>query len=182
MIIGGTLGYFSAHWIISGSIGALTLKKSGWTLWSKAGLPDADPYTNAYFAMRSQLPLSAFEEMIFKSSNDTDGIALNTGCTYEVTSQLIPARTWSLAAVRPNGQTFDVNSGRASYNQGNIVRGGNGEFTVRVSASATSGNWLPISTIDATFALNLSLINPERKYIENPEEIPLPLIKQVSCR
>ena len=182
LVIGCALGYFSAHWIISGTLGALTVQKAGWTLWSRAGLSDADPYTNAHFALRRELPLSTFEEMTFRSTQDADGLELNSGCNYEISSSVIPARAWSLSIARPSGEAFEVRSGRTSFNQSNVVRQQDGSFNVNVSPSAEGGNWLPLSISDSTFALSLSLINPERKFIEDPEAISLPLIKQVSCR
>ncbi|MEM7424868.1 MAG: DUF1214 domain-containing protein [Pseudomonadota bacterium] len=180
--IGSALGYFSAHWIIAGDVGPLTIRNSGWTLWSKAGLHDADPYTKAHFALRGELPLSGFEEMTFKASADEAGVELNTGCRYLLSSPPVPSRAWSLTASRPTGEPFTVASRRTSFSRDNIVRLRNGNFRVEVSATASPGNWLPISVDDANFILTLSMFNPDREIIEDPARAKLPVIKQINCR
>ncbi len=182
LLIGSGLGYFSAHWIISGDVGPLTIRNGGWTLWSKAGLTDADPYTRAHFALRGELPLSGFEEMTFRATEDEAGLELNTGCTYELLSGPVPARAWSLTASKPTGEAFSILSARTSFSRDNVVRLKNGNFRVEISTNASPGNWLPISVDDVNFTLKLSMFNPDRSVIEDPSTATLPAVKQISCR
>ena len=182
LLVGSALGYFSAHWVISGDVGPLIVRNAGWTLWSKAGLSDADPYTRAHFALRGELPLSGFEEMTFKATQDVEGIDLNTGCSYELSSGPLSARAWSLTAAKPSGEAFSVLSGRTSFSRDNVVRTKDGGFRVEISATASPGNWLPLSVDNANFVLNLSMLNPDRTVIDDPTSAALPKVTQVNCR
>lgn len=99
ILFGSFIGYFSAHYVISGNFGDLTTYNNGWTLWNKAGQPDADPYTKAHFALKRELPLSGFEEMIFSTNLDSTGGPLTSNCRYQIEGNVISSRSWGLSVV-----------------------------------------------------------------------------------
>lgn len=183
VLVGCAIGYFSAHYVISGQIGDLTLQNGSWMLWKKAGHPDADPYTKAHFALRRELPLGSFEQMTFSADTDFNGGNLSSVCTYTLDSAPLPARAWELS-IRPRGDDplIKVSSQRTSFNANNVVRNSKGNFRLVLSDSARPGNWLPLPANGAEFKLVLTLINAERKIIEDPASLKLPEIRVGACR
>ncbi len=183
ILVGCAIGYFSAHYVISGQIGDLTLQNGSWMLWKKAGHVDADPYTKAHFALRRELPLGNFEQMTFSATTDFNGSSLSSVCTYTLDSGPLPARAWELS-VQPRGDEtpIEISSRRTSFNANNVVRNGQGNFRLVLSDSARPGNWLPLPPEGAEFKLLLTLINAERKVIEDPSSLKLPEIRVGSCR
>lgn len=181
-LVGCAIGYFSAHYVISGQLGDLTLQNGSWKLWKKAGHPDADPYTKAHFSLRRELPLSSFEEMTFSADTDFNGSSLSSVCTYTMDSAPLPARAWTLS-VQPRGDApITYISERISFNANNVVRRSDGSFGLVLSDSARPGNWLPTPADGAEFKLVLTLLNAERKIIEDPSTLKLPEIRLESCR
>lgn len=181
-LVGGAIGYFSAHYVISGQLGDLTLQNGSWKLWKKAGHPDADPYTKAHFSLRRELPLSSFEQMTFSADTDFNGVSLTAVCNYTLDSAPLPARAWTLS-VKPRGDNpVTYISTRTSFNTHNIVRRSDGSFRLVLSDSARPGNWLPTPAEGAEFKLVLTLLNAERTIIEDPSTLKLPEIRLESCR
>lgn len=181
-LVGCALGYFSAHYVISGQLGDLTLQNGSWKLWKKAGHPDADPYTKAHFALRRELPLSGHEQMTFNADTDFNGGGLSSVCSYTLDSAPLPARAWALS-VQPRGDApLTLISKRTSFNANNLVRAPDGTFQIVLADSARPGNWLPLPADGAEFKLVLSLINADRKIIEDPASLKLPEIRLEGCR
>ncbi len=179
--IGCTLGYLSAQHVISGNVGNLTLDNEGWTLWRKAGYPEADPYTKAHFALRRGLPMSGFEEMNFSTGIDNNGGSLNVDCTYSIYGQRLPSRTWSLYVIGDDGKTSPTISNRRTFNKDNVIRDGSGGFEISLSISARPGNWLPLSASADEFKVIVSLLNPDRKAIDDASSIKLPIVRMEFC-
>ncbi len=182
VLIGCAIGYFSAHYVISGQLGDLTLQNGSWKLWKKAGHPDADPYTKAHFSLRRELPLSSFEQMTLSADTDFNGGDLSSVCSYTIDSAPLPARAWTLS-VQPRGDApITYISNRISFNANNVVRDPKGNFRLVLSDSARPGNWLPLPADGAEFKLVLTLINAGRKIIEDPSTLKLPEIRLEACR
>lgn len=183
VLVGCAIGYFSAHYVISGQIGDLTLRSGSWKLWKKAGHPDADPYTKAHFSLRRELPLSSFEQMTFSADTDFNGASLSSVCTYTLDSAPLPARAWELSVQPRSDETLATfTSKRTTFNANNVVRDPQGNFRLVLSDSARPGNWLPLPIDGTEFKLVLTLINADRKIIEDPATLKLPEIRVGSCR
>ncbi|MCP5084379.1 MAG: DUF1214 domain-containing protein [Alphaproteobacteria bacterium] len=183
VLVGCAIGYFSAHYVISGQIGDLTMESGSWKLWKKAGHPDADPYTKAHFSLLRELPLSSFEQMTFSADTDFNGGSLSSVCTYTLDSAPLPARAWELSVQpRSNPALATFTSQRTTFNASNVVRNSQGNFRLVLSDSARPGNWLPLPINGAEFKLVLTLINAGRKIIEDPATLKLPEIRVGSCR
>lgn len=181
-LVGCAIGYFSAHYVISGQVGDLTIQNGSWKLWKKAGHPDADPYTKAHFSLRRELPLSSFEQMTFSADTDFNGGGLSSVCSYTLASAPLPARAWGLS-IQPRGEApLTLISTRTSYNANNVVRDSQGNFRLVLADSARPGNWLPLPANGAEFKLVLTLINADRKIIEDPASLKLPDIRVENCR
>ncbi len=181
ILFGSFIGYFSAHYVISGNFGALTTYNNGWTLWNKAGQPDADPYTKAHFALKRELPLSGFEEMIFSTNLDSTGGPLTSNCRYQIEGNVISSRSWGLSVVARSGGRSSPDAIRKSFNTDNVIRQGKGNFKVTLSAPARPGNWLPIPDNSSEIKLVLVLFNPDQETIEDPSSAALPIIQLEAC-
>ena len=145
---------------VSGSIladppfGAVTI--GAWRVAATAGSLDADPYTRAALARSGEIPLALGEGLELVARVDSSGRALDRRCVYRVGSHTPAARYWTLSLTDAEGFPVDNAAGRYGFRSSEILRDGDGGFSVYVSEVVHSGNWLPIGHVD-TFTLALRL-------------------------
>ena len=87
---------------------------------------------------------------------DDDGRPLDARCVYKVGPRVPAARYWTLSLIDPNGWPIDNLARRYGFRSSEILRAGNGDFTITVAADVQPGNWLPIGR-PGPFALALRL-------------------------
>ncbi len=127
-----------------------------WRVAAKAGSIDADPYTRAALARSGEIPLALGEGLELVARVDSSGRALDRRCVYRVGSHTPAARYWTLSLTDAEGFPVDNAAGRYGFRSSEILRDGDGGFSVYVSEVVHSGNWLPIGHVD-TFTLALRL-------------------------
>ena len=126
--------------------------------------------------------MSSFEQMTFSADTDFNGGGLSSVCSYTLASAPLPARAWGLAIQPRSDAQLRFISKRTSFNANNVVRDSQGNFQLVLSDSARPGNWLPLPADGAEFKLVLTLINADRKVIEDPGSLKLPEIRVEGCR
>jgi hypothetical protein len=152
-----------------------------WTVSEKAGAPDADPYTRAGLERSGEIPLAAGEGLQFIARTDDAGAALEPRCVYLVGSTTPPARYWTLSLIDRQGFPVENPAARYGFRSSEILRGADGGFVIAVSASAHSGNWLPIGSRNR-FALALRLYDsPVSATAGVIEKTTMPRITRESC-
>jgi len=127
-----------------------------WELEAHAGSTDADPYTLARLERTGEIPLAVGEGLQLVARVDDEGRALDPRCIYKVGPRVPAARYWTLSLIDQGGWTVDNLARRYGFRSSEILRAGNGDFTITVAADVQPGNWLPIGTQDP-FALALRL-------------------------
>jgi hypothetical protein len=155
-VIGLGLGLWATALSVRSGIGFEATTVGAWTVSEKAGALDADPYTRADLERSGEIPLAAGEGLQFIARKDDSGAPLDPRCAYLVGRTTPPARYWTLSLVDPEGFPVENAAARYGFRSSEILRSGDGGFVIAVSASAHSGNWLPIGS-KGRFALVLRL-------------------------
>lgn len=133
-----------------------TVRLGAWALAAHAGSMDADPYTRATLARTGEIPLALGEGLQWVARADDEGRKLDARCDYEVGPRTPAARYWTMSVVDPGGFPIANPAGRAGFRSSEVIREGDGDFLIRVSAEAQPGNWLPVGA-PGPFALVLRL-------------------------
>lgn len=133
-----------------------TLRLGAWEVAANAGAADADPYARAALARSGEIPLALGEGLQMVARVDDAGRALNARCVYRIGPRTPPARYWTLELVDRKGSAIENPAGRYVFRSSEILREGDGSFSIWVSAAVHAGNWLPIGA-PARFALVLRL-------------------------
>jgi hypothetical protein len=98
-----------------------------------------------------------------------------------MTGQTPPARFWTLYAADSNNEPLSPGPALpGAFNAWNVLRAGNGAFTIRISATAQPGNWLAV-THGRRFRLVLSLLDTPTAGSSGVLAIDMPSLRKVSC-
>ena len=116
----------------------------------------AGGYTRAILERSGEIPLALGEGLQLVARVDDARRPLDARCSYRVGSRAPAARYWTLSLVDREGFPVENAAGRYGFRSSEILRDGDGGFSIFVSASARGGNWLPIGAPDP-FALVLRL-------------------------
>ena len=180
-VIGLAVGLWATAASLRGGRGFDAARIGAWTVSEKAGAPDADPYTRANLERSGEIPLAAGEGLQFIARTDDSGATLDPRCVYLVGHKTPPARYWTLSLIDRQGFPVENPAGRYGFRSSEIVRGADGGFVIAVSASAHSGNWLPIGGKDR-FALALRLYDsPVSATAGAIDRAALPRITRENC-
>ncbi|HEY1944432.1 MAG TPA: DUF1214 domain-containing protein [Roseiarcus sp.] len=152
-----------------------------WRVAVTAGSLEADPYTRAELERSGEIPLALGEGLQLVARVDDAGRLLNPHCTYRVGPRTPAARYWTLSLVDRNGFPIENAAGRYGFRSSEILREGDGAFSIFVSASAHWGNWLPIGAV-RPFLLVLRLYDsPLSATAGGIEKSSAPSIERVGC-
>jgi hypothetical protein len=152
-----------------------------WSVATKAGAIDADPYTRASLARSGEVPLALGEGLQLVARADDAGRPLDPRCVYRVGPHAPTARYWTLGVVDRRGFPIENPAGRYVLRSSEILRRAGGEFSIYVSAMAHSGNWLPVGAPGA-FALVLRLYDsPLSATVGGIEKAAAPEVSREGC-
>lgn len=172
IVIGLSLGGFSASLALQRSHGIGAVNSGPWSAWPFVGGAEVDPYNIAKSTTDGTLPLGAAEGLAFEATTDSNGNKLQKNCSYQIAGITSTTRLWTLVAYGRDGTLVKQEAvGGSSIHSGNIVRYPDSSFEINVSYSPNSGNWLPISgegdfklvlrLYDTPIASNSGIIKPQ---------------------
>jgi hypothetical protein len=95
----------------------------------------------AIIARRGDLPLGLGEGLALLATEDSAGRPLEGHCRYRLGDVTPPARAWTLALYAEDGRT-SASSGSSGLTSSEVLRDGEGRFSVILSREASAGNWL----------------------------------------
>lgn len=152
-----------------------------WSVSTRAGAIDADPYTRASLERSGEIPLALGEGLRMIARVDDAGRPLDPRCVYRVGPSAPAARYWTLGVVDPKGFPIDNPAGRYVFRSSEILRESDGAFAIYVSAMAHAGNWLPVGA-PRRFELVLRLYDsPLSATAGGIEKAAAPRIVRESC-
>jgi hypothetical protein len=180
-VIGLVIGLWATLYSLRNMQGFDAVTIGAWTVSEKAGTSEADPYTRAAIERSGEIPLGLGEGLQFIARSDDSGAALDARCAYLVGRTTPPARYWTLSLIDRRGFPIENPAARYGFRSSEVLRSADGRFVIAVSASAHSGNWLPIGA-KGRFALALRLYDsPVSATAEAIDKDALPKIVRESC-
>jgi hypothetical protein len=175
------LGLGATAFALSGDPGFSGVRLGPWESWPHLGAPDIDPYARAVTAVRGAAPLGVNEGLAFVAGEDDKGAPLEARCSYEISGPTLPARLWTLAAYRGDGQLEPNAADRQGLSSAGLLRAANGDFVIQASRSARSGNWLPLGG-RRSFVLALRLYQASTGALSSAYDgLVLPKITRGAC-
>ena len=158
-----------------------SLNIGAWTAWPKSGSVDIDPYARANIARTGELPTGMGDGVAFYARRDDARNSFDGRCTFVVSGMTPAARYWTITLYDPEGRLVANALDRHSFTSDEIVRGGDGNFTITVAPLARPGNWLPTGGVDK-FVLVLRLYDtPIGVSTGTTKEGPMPTITRKGC-
>jgi len=180
-VLGLVLGVWSSRAILAYGAPFGVVDIGPWRVAAKAGSVDADPYTRAELERSGEIPLALGEGLQLIARNDDAGRPLNPRCVYRVGSHTPAARYWTLSIVDRQGTPIENAAGRYGFRSSEILRAGDGSFSVFVSGLAHIGNWLPIGAPEP-FLLVLRLYDsPLSATAGGIDRSTVPAIERIGC-
>jgi len=159
--------------------GSVTIGR--WVTWPTAGTRKPDPYTRAMLARSRHIPLGAGEGLAFTTRLDSDGEPLSGDCDYVLSGTLPSARLWTLTVTDTEGRFAASPSGRLAIHSREILISGKDGFSVRLSANAAPGNWLPVPA-GRMLVLTMRLYDTPIGSGLDIRDVRMPGIRRERCR
>lgn len=116
---------------------------AGWVIAPRIGSELIDPYSRARVLVAGELPLANGEGFSLTAERDLSGQALDGRCTYRLSGSMPAARFWTLTLTTPDGRPIITPLQRTGFTSGEIIRQGNGSFSIEIGPRPLAGNWLP---------------------------------------
>lgn len=153
-----------------------------WTT-STQGVGDASAglLQRAVIARVGLWALPRSEVIYYRAEADDEGRPLSRRCVYAIEGKVDPpTRWWSIALYRDH---FWVDNplDRYSFSKTTVARAQDGSWTILLSEKPQSGNWLPMGSADGRFTLPFRMYQPEPSVGRDPENVPMPSVRRVSC-
>lgn len=177
------LGLGSARLMLASEPGFAVLRIGPWVSWQDEGTPGADPYTRAHLAKAGRLPMTATVARHFFAETDSDGRAIDPRCEYHIDGLSLPGSWWSIAVYSAEGEILANLARRYAFSSQNLQMRGDGAYRIVLSASASPGNWLPVSGEDPLVVV-LRLLEPAESEAVPFETVladALPSIRRIRC-
>lgn len=186
IILGIIIGALTAFQAISTGWSVEVRKNNAWRMHQNYASTELSIYAHAYLKRSGHLPLPQDQAIYFFSYEDSEGNDLTANCEYEINGDEFEVYWWSLSLHDENFTKIENPSRRYSFNMANLVRQNDGRYKISISATAKTGNWLPVNAQAArdgtAFMLSLRLYGVERIMIGEAEQLNLPSVKRVGCR
>lgn len=161
------------------AFGALTV--GAWTAWPKSGSVDIDPYAHAILARTGELPIGTGDGVAFYARTDDAGDAFDGRCTFSISGMTPVARYWTVTLYDLAGRLVANKVHRHGFTSEEIVRDGDGRFTIAVAPLAHPGNWLPTAGIERFILVWRLYDTPIGLAAQTTKKGPMPAITRQGC-
>lgn len=143
LLVATVLGLAVTWYAVATTRGLDVVRSGAWSVWPRAGTPQADPYARAAFARSGELPLELADGLLFLATADDAGQPLDGRCETRIVGVLPQARLWTLTVMDADGQFIPNDAGRQGFTSAEVVYAADGEVDILLSPRARAGNWLP---------------------------------------
>lgn len=159
------------------------IRNGAWYTGLTYGSEQAGMYTRAAVAIVALFALNKSEVIYYTADTDDAGQLLQSSCDYRIEgTKLDPYSSWWSITVY-GGDNFLIpnEQNRYSYTNTNIEYDEDGNFTISLSSTSKTGNWLPTGNQNKII-LMLRMYNPAPSIYENLDTIELPHIITEECK
>lgn len=159
-----------------------SIRNGAWYTGLTYGSEQAGMYTRAAVAIMALFALDRSEVIYYTADTDDAGQLLQSSCDYRIKgSELDPyASWWSITVYGGDNFLIPNEQNRYSYTNKNIEYDADGNFTIFLSSTPKTGNWLPTGNQNRII-LMLRMYNPAPSVCENLDTIELPRITEEEC-
>ena len=174
VLVGLGLGIGSAWWSVGGGM-SYAIQCGVWRHYPYYGSSSANPYVRARTQLAGPLALNRSEAIYFIADRDDQGEVLRPDRTYRIEGRDFDARWWSITAYGADHHLIPNPQNRHSYNSENVARREDGSYTILLSNTERTGNWIPTGR-GKKFELLLRLYNPAPGVLADVRAVDLPQI------
>jgi hypothetical protein len=140
---------------------------------------DLDPYSRAVVALRGAVALHHAETVHFVATEDDSGAALSPRCDYRLEGRELPARWWS---IHLGDEKLNLTPGGHGVDRGNVVRAGDGGYTIHIGPTRRDANWLaPRPDAGGAFSIHVHLYRPDAGALQATGGPALPKLVREGC-
>jgi hypothetical protein len=161
------------------AFGAISI--GSWTAWPKTGTVDIDPYARAAIARTGELPLGLGDGVAFYARADDKSNTLDGRCDVELSGITPAARFWTLTLYDPEGHLVANSVNRHGFTSQEIIRNGDGSFSIQIAPRARLGNWLPTGGVERYLLVLRLYDTPVGVATRAGREAPMPAITARAC-
>jgi hypothetical protein len=156
------------------------LKVGPWRTSAAIGSENAGPELRAMVAVVGLLALTRDEAAYFVATDDSSGAPLSGDCRYRIEGHDLASRWWSLTAYGLDRFLIPNPGHRYSVSSAAVSRDEQGQFTIRLAATAQEGDWIFVAP-GHRFMLDLRAYNPSPALNAHPAAAGLPTIIREGC-
>lgn len=159
-----------------------SIRNGEWYTGLTYGSEQAGMYTRAAVAIMALFALDRSEVIYYTADTDDAGQLMQSSCDYRIEgSSLDPyASWWSITVYGGDNFLIPNEQDCYSYTNKNIEHDADGNFTIFLSSTPRTGNWLPTGNQNKII-LMLRMYNPAPSVCENLDTIELPDITKEEC-
>lgn len=174
-------GIWSTRIALDATVGFGAIRLGAWEAFPQAQTEAADPYAKSHRANAGKLLYASAEGLVFTANVDETGQRLSGACTYRMVGHTPPARFWTLFSSEPGQPAPSASSDLpAALNSRVVLRDGDGNFDIALSATARSGNWLAVPA-SGSFRLTLTLFDTPTAGSSGVIDLTMPRIEKTGC-
>ncbi|MFB9951378.1 DUF1214 domain-containing protein [Rhizobium puerariae] len=174
-------GIWSTLAALNATVGFGAIKLGSWEAFPEVQTAAADPYAKSHRANAGKLLYASAEGLVFTAAADESGARLSGNCSYRLTGHTPPARFWTLFATSPGAAPPPARSDLPmAVNSRTVLRDGEGNFDIAISATAEPGNWLAVPA-GGTFRLTLTLLDTPTAGSSGLIDLTMPRIVRIGC-
>jgi hypothetical protein len=166
-----------------------SVSNGDWTTSLDTGSENAGVMQKAAVAIGGLLA-SKRESSIYYRLSAIDGKPLTANCSYRIEGNDYDADWWSITAYGWDNYLLPNKIQRYSYNNDNLTRDHDGNWSIGVSTMSQDGDWLPVGPAGGDewmnfnahdFDLLLRLYTPGAAYLQTPNTAVLPKVVEKGC-
>jgi hypothetical protein len=159
-----------------------SIRNGEWYTGLTYGSEQAGMYTRAAVAIMALFALDRSEVIYYTADTDDAGQLLQSSCDYRIEGSSLDPYTswWSITVYGGDNFLIPNEQDRYSYTNENIEYDADGNFTIFLSSTPKTGNWLPTGNQNKII-LMLRMYNPAPSVCENLDTIELPRITEEGC-
>lgn len=176
-VVGLGLTWFALNQGVA--LGALQI--GSWAAQPKSGTAEVDPYARAEFERGGWLPIGLGDGVSFIAKTDDKGRTLDGRCYVTINGITPQARYFTLSLYDTAGKLVANSVGRNGFTSQELLRSGDGTFSVIVGPHARPGNWLPTSGIERYFLILRLYDTPVGIATRTEREAPMPAVSTGPC-
>jgi hypothetical protein len=136
------VGLGSAYWAVNGGYSFGSIRVGPWTIWSRIGSREMNPYARAVLARTGDIPLGVGEGLLLTAGADDGGQPLDPRCVYRIGGVTPQTRLWTITLYNGDAKPVATDLMRSGFTSAEILRDADGRFSIVLSRDAQPGNWL----------------------------------------